>query len=54
MGAHGKGGIAPAVFAGAAAWGVGPRHLRSAGRFRDAAGSRDSLGGFRVARTLTP
>ena len=36
------------------AWGVGPRHLRSAGRFRDAAGSRDSLGGFRVARTLTP
>jgi formylglycine-generating enzyme required for sulfatase activity len=35
-------------------WINGPQDLRSAVRGRDSAGDRDSSGGFRVARTLTP
>ena len=36
------------------AWESIPRNLRSAFRHRESSGSRYSVGGFRVARTLTP
>ena len=35
-------------------WHFKPRNLRSADRLRDTTGFRNSYGGFRVARTLTP
>jgi formylglycine-generating enzyme required for sulfatase activity len=35
-------------------WGLYPRNLRSADRYWNSTGSRDSLAGFRVGRTLTP
>lgn len=35
-------------------WGISPRFLRSADRYRSVPGNRGSGNGFRVARTLTP
>ncbi len=35
-------------------WGINPRVLRSANRYRIQPGSRFAYGGFRLARTLTP